>query len=104
MSVNSWKYLLSSIVGILCGREIFRYFIYTNILKSYDFMCNYNIESKRVPEKKLLASNVFHYYPPANIKKSDHVSASLWPTEWILLDNVTISKYTCNESGWYFTF
>ena len=28
-----------------------------NIFKSYDFMCNYNIESKQVPEKKLLASN-----------------------------------------------
>ena len=28
-----------------------------NVLKSYDFMCIYNIESKRVPEKKWLASN-----------------------------------------------
>ena len=27
----------------------FWYFIHANILKSYDFMCNYNIERKRVP-------------------------------------------------------
>ena len=26
-------------------------------LKSYDFMCNYNSESKRVPEKKRFSSN-----------------------------------------------
>ena len=30
---------------------------HTSILKSYVFMCNYNIESKRVPEKKRLALN-----------------------------------------------
>ena len=38
------------------------------------------------------------------IKKTDHASASLGPTECILLDNVDISKYTRYESGWYFTF
>ena len=27
------------------------------ILKSYDLMCNYNIQSKQVQEKKTLASN-----------------------------------------------
>ena len=32
-------------------------FSHANILKTYDFVCNYNIESKQVPEKKLLASN-----------------------------------------------
>ena len=37
-------------------------------------------------------------------KKPDHASASLGPTECILLDNVDISKYTLYESGWYFTF
>ena len=37
-------------------------------------------------------------------KKPDHASASLWPTECILLDNVDISKYTRYESGWFFTF
>ena len=37
-------------------------------------------------------------------KKTDHASASLGPTEYILLDNVDISKYTRYESGWYFTF
>ena len=37
-------------------------------------------------------------------KKSDHASASLRPTEGILLDNVAISKYTRYESGWYLTF
>ena len=37
-------------------------------------------------------------------KKPDHASASLGPTECILLDNVDISKYTCYESDWYFTF
>ena len=30
----------------------FWYFIHANIFKSYDFICNYNIESKQVPEKK----------------------------------------------------
>ena len=38
------------------------------------------------------------------IKIPDHASASLGPTECILLDNVDISKYTRYESGWYFTF
>ena len=48
---------MSNIIGIFYGREIFWYFIHANILKSYDSMCNYNIESKHVPEKKRLASN-----------------------------------------------
>ena len=41
--------------------EIFWYFIHSNILKTYDFMYNYNIESKRVPEKKRLVPNLFYY-------------------------------------------
>ena len=44
-------------VGIFYGREIFWYFIHANSLKSYDFMCNYNSEIKRVPEKKRFSSN-----------------------------------------------
>ena len=67
-------------------------------------MCNYNIESKRVPEKKLLASNYFIISCQLIKKKPDHASASLGPTECILLDNVDISKYTRYESDWYFTF
>ena len=52
-------------------------------------MCNYNSESKRVPEKKLFSSNLFYYYPSANMKKkSDHKFVSLGLTECILLDNV----------------
>ena len=53
-------------------------------------MCNYNIENKFVPEKRRLALNLY-YYPPANIMKSDHASASPGLTECILLDNVAIS-------------
>ena len=66
-------------------------FIHANILKSYDFMCNYKIGSKWVPKKKQLVSNQFYYYLPANIKKSDHASVSLGLSECILLDKVAIS-------------
>ena len=38
------------------------------------------------------------------IKKSDHASARVGPTECILLDSMTISWYIRNESAWYLTF
>ena len=53
-SVFIFLIIESSIVGIFYGRDIFWYFIHANSLKSYDFMCNYNSESKRVPEKKAI--------------------------------------------------
>ena len=46
----------------MCDRKISWYFIQFSTLKSYDVVCNDNIESKRVPEKKRL-----YYYLPANI-------------------------------------
>ena len=75
----------------LYGREIFLYFIHANILESYNSMCNYNIESKKVQEKKRLVPNQFYYYPPTYKKKSDHASASLGLTECMLLYNMPIS-------------
>ena len=42
---NSYIFMFASI-SIFCRLEIVWYFIHVNILKSYDFMCNYNIESK----------------------------------------------------------
>ena len=61
------------IVGIFYGREIFWYFLHENIVKYDEFICNYNIESKRVPEIKRLASNQFYYYLPANIRNQARI-------------------------------
>ena len=75
----------------LYGREIFWYFIHANILKSYDFMCNYNIESKQVLEKQRLASNKVYYYLPANIKKIRSCVCEFWAHGVHFLDNVAVS-------------
>ena len=40
------RFLKSKIVCIFYEREVFWYFIHVNSLKSYDFKCNYNSESK----------------------------------------------------------
>ena len=49
--------------------------MHVNMLNSYDVVCNYNIESKREPEK----SDLFYYYMLASL--------SIGLTECILFDN-----------------
>ena len=56
-------------VGIYYGSEIFWYFIHVKIFKNSDFMCNYNIESKRVTEKNdLIRLFVIHKKKPVGTR------------------------------------